>query len=554
MRRLFLALALGALTPFSLSAQTTPTQPEGVWRCVIRPGDTLIGLGRAYLRNPQEWRTIARLNGVTDPTRLQIGRVLDVPLRLMKAFGGSAEVVWTRGDVKVLSAVGAARTPAAGERLSTGERIETGPASAVRLRLIDGALLLIGEDARVSIDELTVFSFPGVTRTRVAVGEGRVETAVNPQRNPSSTYEIRTPVVTTAVRGTDFRVGMSAQQQTARAEVVSGRVQAAAGTTSVGLDAGFGLVATPGAPLAPPRAILAAPAVTPPSGPVLRLPVRVTWSALPQAVRYRAQLFAAGASQAQITDVLVDTPEARWTSIDDGTYRLVVRGIDAEGLEGRDATASVVVDARPEPPFANAPANASRIYGDRTEFKWTKSEGAASYDLQVATDAAFTAPIVDVRSRADVSDAHALSPGTYYWRVASRTADGERGPFGDPLAFTQRRYPDGRNATAGVDRTTLTLRWSAGAPGETSEFQLAADRDFARVLVNRTLAESEITAPRPEPGVYFLRVRALDADGVAGPYGPIQQIDVPPLPASRRAWWWWLVLPAAAAGLLLAFL
>jgi hypothetical protein len=213
-----------------------------------------------------------------------------------------------------------------------------------------------------------------------------------------------------------------------------------------------------------------------------------------------------------------------------------------------------VVDARPEPPFANAPANASRVYGDRTEFRWTKSEAAASYDLQVAPDAAFTAPVVDVRSRADVSDAHALPPGSYFWRVASRTADGERGPFGDPLAFTQRRYPDGRNATAGVDRTTLTLRWSAGAPGETSEFQLAADRDFARVLVNRTLAESEVTVPRPEPGVYFLRVRALDADNVAGPYGPVQQIDVPKLPAPRRHWWWWLVPPAAAAGVLLIFL
>jgi hypothetical protein len=217
-------------------------------------------------------------------------------------------------------------------------------------------------------------------------------------------------------------------------------------------------------------------------------------------------------------------------------------------------TIPLVVDARPEPPFANAPANASRTYGDKTEFKWTKSDGAVSYDLQVARDAAFTAPIVDVRARAEVSDTHALAPGSYFWRVASRTADEERGPFGDPIAFTQRRYPDGRNATAGVDRTTLTLRWSAGEPGETSEFQLAGDRDFARVLVTRTLAESEVSVPRPDPGVYFLRVRALDAEGVAGPYGPLQQIDVPALPTPRRTWWWWLLPPAAAAGLLLVFL
>ena len=72
----------------------------------------------------------------------------------------------------MISSAGATRTPTAGERLSTGERIETGPASAVRVRLIDGALLLIGERAASSLDELTVFSFPGVTRTRVGLSEG----------------------------------------------------------------------------------------------------------------------------------------------------------------------------------------------------------------------------------------------------------------------------------------------------------------------------------------------------------------------------------------------
>lgn len=554
MRRFLLALALSALTPLRLSAQTAPAPADAVWRCVIREGDTLIGLGRAYLQDPRDWRAIARLNRISDPTRLRIGATLAIPLRLMKAFGGAADVVWTRGEVTVIAPSGARRTPTQGERLAAGEQVETGAASAVRLRLVDGALLLVGERARVSLDELTVFAFPGVTRTRVGVGDGRVETSVNPQRDPSSTYEIRTPVVTTAVRGTDFRVGMSAAEQTARAEVLSGRVEAAAGGASAPIEAGFGLVATPNAPLAPPRAILPAPDVPAPATPLTRLPAAVAWTAVPGAARYRAQLFSTRGAQTQVSDEIVTATQVRWPDIDDGPWRLEVRGIAADGLEGRDASVSFDVDARPEPPFANAPANASRVYGDRTEFRWTKSASAASYDLQIAADAAFTAPLVDVRARPDVSEAHALPPGRYFWRVASRSADGERGPFGDPIAFTQRRYPDGRNATAGVDRTALTLRWSAGEPGETSEFQLAADGGFARVLVSRTLAESEVTVPRPEPGVYFLRVRALDADGVAGPYGPVQQIEVPRLPAPRRHWWWWIVPPAAAAGVLLIFL
>jgi hypothetical protein len=553
---------------YAASVAHAQTATDDSWRCVIRRGDTLISLARAYLREPRDWQTIARLNAVTDPTRLRIGSVLRVPLRLMKAFAGSAEVVWARGDATVIAPDGARRQVTAGDRIATGARIETGAQSAIRVRLIDGALMLIGERSRVAIDDLTVFSFPGVTRTRLDLGAGRVETQVNPQRDPSSRYEIRTPVVTTAVRGTDFRVGMDEATQVARAEVIAGRVAAAsavppvaaragaaAAPTSITLDAGFGLVAAANAPLAAPRAIPPPPALPAPPDRLARLPVRVTWPAAPAARRYRAQLFLAAPPQTQIADLILDAPDVRWSDLADGAYRLDVRSIDDGGLEGQDASTTFTLDARPEPPFANAPANASRVYGDRTEFKWTKSDAATSYDLQVAADAGFTAPLIDVTSRADVSDAHALPPGVYYWRVASRDAAGERGPFGDAVSFTQRKYPEGRHATAGVDKTTLTLRWSAGEAGESSQFQLASDRAFDHVLVDRTLAESEVSVPRPPDGVYYLRVRALDADSVAGPFGPVQQIDVttPPAPP-RRHWWWWLVPPAAAAGVILVLL
>jgi hypothetical protein len=60
MRRLFLALALGALTPPGLCAQTAPG-PAAVWRRGIRRGDTLISLACASLTDPREWRTVARL-------------------------------------------------------------------------------------------------------------------------------------------------------------------------------------------------------------------------------------------------------------------------------------------------------------------------------------------------------------------------------------------------------------------------------------------------------------------------------------------------------------
>ena len=345
---------------------------------------------------------------------------------------------------------------------------------------------------------------------------------------------------------------MDGDAQVARTEVVTGRVDAVAGATSMPIDAGFGVVAAANAPLAPPRPMPATPDLSGVPARITRLPVRAAWPVAPGVRRSRVQLFVDGTEGAQVFDQVVDVGEVRWPALDDGAYRLRVRAIDEAG--------SRVTMPRPASKWTRGRSlrlpmrRPTRVVStaNSTEFRWTKSEAAAAYDLQVATEPAFAAPLVDVVARADVSDTHRLPPGLYYWRVASRTATGERGPFGDPVSFTQRKYPDGRTASADIEKTTLTLRWSSGEPGETSHFQLASDREFAHVLVDRTLPESQVTVPRPDAGTYFLRVRALDTDGVAGQYGPVQQIDVPKLP--RRHSWWWLVPPAAAAAFFLVLL
>jgi len=56
--------------------------------------------------------------------------------------------------------------------------------------------------------------------------------------------------------------------------------------------------------------------------------------------------------------------------------------------------------------------------------------------------------------------------------------------------------------------------------------------------------EASLTLADPAPGRYYMRVRSVDADGFAGPYGGVQQVDVP---GSR----WWLLIPPALLLLLL---
>ena len=88
-------------------------------------------------------------------------------------------------------------------------------------------------------------------------------------------------------------------------------------------------------------------------------PLHPGWLALLQiadpvdkAVAYRAQV----ARDEQFNDVIATTvfttPRARFTNLPDGSYLLRVRAIDAEGLEGQDATRGFALRARPEPPNA----------------------------------------------------------------------------------------------------------------------------------------------------------------------------------------------------------
>lgn len=68
---------------------------------------------------------------------------------------------------------------------------------------------------------------------------------------------------------------------------------------------------------------------------------------------------------------------------------------------------------------------------------------------------------------------------------------------------------------------------------------MARDAAFALPLVrDETVAEPQLLLRDPEPGTYHVRVKTIDADGFAGPFGQTQQVDVP------RSKWWWLLLPA----------
>jgi hypothetical protein len=491
------------------------------------PGDTLIGLGRRYLVDPSQWPQLARLNQVRDPRRLPIGRGLRIPLRLMRTEPVPAEVLAASGAVRSgNAAVGV------GQALPEGSDLATGADGHVTVRLVDGTLLRLRAGGRLRIDESRRVPAADAVRSGVRLDQGRVEVQAKPARGGQPGFRIHTPQGVLAVRGTEFRVAADAAQTLG--EVLEGAVAVAGrGDAEQRVGAGQGTVVDASGRVAAPRALLPAPDVT--GLPALheRPLVRLALPPLPGAAGYRVQVARDDRFDALLADLRSATPELRLAGLEDGRYPMRLRAVDADGLEGRDAVATLALKARPEPPLPQAPVPRAVLRGNAVEFAWTASSEAARYRLQLSRDeggaAAFAAPLLDLKDLAALTHrAEGLPPGAYVWRLGSVRADGDLGPWGDALHFELRALPPQPEAPAPptVGDRTVRFFWQ-GLPGKRFELQVARDVAFQDRVAEPVLEGTTFELTPPGPGRFFVRLRARDADGFVGPWSATQYFDVP---------------------------
>lgn len=499
---------------------------EGEHVHVTAAGDTLIGLGRRYLVDPAQWPQLQRLNEVRDPRRLPIGRGLRIPLRLMRVEPVPAAVLAAGGAVR--SGAGAV---AAGQSLAEGAELDTGADGHVTVRLVDGTLLRLRSSGRMRIDESRRVPAADSVRSGVRLEQGRVEVQAPPARGGQPGFRIQTPQGVLAVRGTEFRVAVDAARTSG--EVLEG-VVAVAGRDAAEqrVAAGFGTVVDATGRVAVPQPLLAAPDLAGLPARHERPLVRLQLPPQPGASGYRVQVAGDDRFDLLLADVQSATTELRIAGLADGRYPMRVRAVDANGLEGRDAQALLVLKARPEPPLPRAPAPGAVIRCDAVEMAWTASSEAARYRLQLARAGAgdpFAQPLLDLKNLAATDyRATGLAPGAYVWRVGALRADGDAGPFGDALGFELRALPP-QPAPPGppaVGDRGVRLFWQ-GLPGQRFDLQVARDAAFERLVTAPTLEVAEFELALPAPGRYFVRLRARDADGFVGPWSAAQHFDVP---------------------------
>lgn len=527
-RRGVLALALAS----ALAALSGPVAAEDEFAYRTRRGDTLIGIGGELLQRPADWQRLQRINRVANPRRLAPDAVLKVPVKLLRSEPQQAEVMHAGGDARLDGQPAAVRAP-----VVAGSTLSTGADGYLTLALPDGSSLTLQPESRLKVESLDRRIRTQIHSSVLRLEQGRVESAVVKQRAAGlPAQQLRTPGAVISVRGTRYRT--AAQNAAAsRVEVTEGTVGVAGGSgAAVPLQSGYGLIAATGERPRP-RVLLPAPDLSQASDVQDRVSFPLRFAAVNGAARYRVQV----AAEPEFRDIraerVVEAPQARIAGLADGDYWMRARAIDADGIEGLDSGARPLhLRARPEPPFPSAPADGSRLRGDKVDFRWSQAAEAKAYVMELAADASFAQPLFQSppQSQAQASPADALKPGNYFWRVASVQADGKRGPFGDVQRF-ELRAPPAQPEPPAIDRDKIAFAWP-GEPGQRFEFQLAQDADFAKVVEQRQLDAPRTVLERPAAGTYYMRVRATDPDGFVGPFTATQMVQVPSQP-------WWLLLP-----------
>ena len=509
-------------------AQATVHAAE--WQYSVRRGDTLIGIAKRHFTDPGQWVDLQKLNAVRNPRSLPPNSILRIPVEWLREVPATATVALLQGNASIKR--GAEDKPlAAGDSLLPGDVVRTAENGSLVLKFVDGSKALLLKDSTLKLDRLGTYANTRMSATELQLERGRIESKVTPLKGAASRYEIRTPVAQLGVRGTDFRVGIDDASQSSSSEVLEGGVAALANNATVNVPKGFGTRIAQGQAPTPPVELLPAPDLTPIPALIDRTPIRFRWTPNPMASGYRVQIEREKLAGAIFDEGLFRSPEASFPDLPDGRYAMRVRAIDANGLEGYNAVRDVIVKARPEPPFLQSPEDKITVRGDRPQFKWAKVAEAAQYHFQLARDAAMSVKLFDegASQSNEFMAAKPLKPGEYFWRVASRRASGDLGPFGDIQQFTLKAIPiaDG-NAKPALDEKLLSLQWKGGSPGQTFQLQLARNRAFSPLLKEEKLTASKIELQRPVGGVIYMRVKVIDSDGYEGPYGSAQAISVAP--------------------------
>jgi hypothetical protein len=512
------------------------------WIYTFVEGDNLWNLSEKHLDSVTRFEQLQKINNITRPKYIPPGTRIRVPLAWIRSNPVPATITTFTGSAEIQRA-GQTKSRAIekGMKIYLGDKIRTANASSLSIKLADQSILTLHELSLVRFDHLSAHGTTGMVDSRLNLLEGRLETTVTPAAGPGSRFEIKTPSAISAVRGTEYRALTSNEGRLSNIEVLHGKVAVQGVKQEKLIEAGFGTQVIKGQDPLPPTKLLPAPVLTPIPPLVEHVNWPISWAKVEGAKQYRIEISSSHEFETLLWQQLTSHEQFNFPDFDDGHYAFRVRAIDHLQLEGHNQTASLVLNAHPQPPIALSPANDETIRGDAPDLQWTAAEEASRYRLQIATNEDFNDLVFD---DADIMQAHfnpnhLSKPMRYYWRIASIAADGEKGPFGQIRSYQLKPIPASVAASVSPENSGfLTASWQPSASNQRYHVQLANNKEFTDLIIDTVIDQPELVFEATDENKRFLRIKNIESDGYEGVWGQVQSIE----PQLKEVSYWPLVV------------
>ncbi len=500
------------------------------WLYTVKPGDTVWDISHKILKDWRYWDDILRHNNISNAATIQPGSKIAIPLYIVREELSEVRVESVNGKVDVVFGNDGRKLPLKpGMSLAAGDRVITGEKSTALFFLEDRSSILLQEQSELEFTRLTALGAKSNKSmdAKLKMRRGRMKMHANPSRIPDSRFEIITTSANSAVRGTNFRIGI--EQDSSRTEVLDGLVSVGNAYGNVDVPGNFGTVVQKDSPPLQPIKLLAPPDLEAFPSLIRYLPAVIPLSSLEQAQSYRVQVAEDPDFQKIKLDRVVKNRLMLDHHLEDGAYFVRVRGVDGNGLEGKNASKAFRVEARPEAPMVREPLSDKVLHVGSVKFSWAEVKDVKTYLFELASDAEFT-DMLEQRSLADTdTSVEFTDAGEYFFRLSSVTAEGRKGPPGKAAKIPILPVPAAPQAKPPAvegDHLRLALQEVDGVARY--HLQLASDADFQDLIVDEKTTEPWVQVPRPPSGYYYFRVQSIDAEGYVGSFSTPQRFEVEP--------------------------
>ena len=206
------------------------------------------------------------------------------------------------------------------------------------------------------------------------------------------------------------------------------------------------------------------------------------------------------------------------------TYYYKVRALDAKGTAG--AWSSVVSVTYKQTLPAPAVTGGKDSQG-RPTLKWNAVTGAAKYEVYRARskDGDYI-KYSTVTGTSYTNTSYIESGNTYYYKVRALDANGTAGAWSSVVSVTYKQTLSAPAVTGGNDaQGRPTLTWKAVTGAAKYEVYRARSKDGTYTKYSTTTGTAYTNSSYLTSGAtYYYKVRALDANGNAGPYSAVVSV------------------------------